>query len=181
MLHEISFKSFNKRDEVQGFIYVPASEPKGIVQLIHGFGEHSRRYIHMITSFLDAGYIVAADDHVGHGRTAMVSGIWSDWGDQGYHTQMEDEHTLTGIVKEMYPDLPYFLFGHSMGSFIARDYMAAYGDELDGVTICGTTGEFRGVREAQAELLKAIEAGRGKEIDGDLIGQLLGWMCERCD
>lgn len=181
MLHEISFKSFNKRDEVQGFIYVPASEPKGIVQLIHGFGEHSRRYIHMITSFLDAGYIVAADDHVGHGKTAMVSGIWSDWGDQGYHTQMEDEHTLTGIVKEMYPDLPYFLFGHSMGSFIARDYMAAYGDELDGVTICGTTGQFRGVREAQAELLKAIEAGRGKEIDGDLIGQLLGWMCERCD
>ena len=68
MLHEISFQSFNERDEVQGWIYVPACEPKGIVQLIHGFGEHSRRYFHMIVAFMDAGFIVAADDHVGHGK-----------------------------------------------------------------------------------------------------------------
>ena len=68
MLHEISFKSFNERDEVQGWIYVPACEPKGIIQLIHGFGEHSRRYFHMIVAFMDAGFIVAADDHVGHER-----------------------------------------------------------------------------------------------------------------
>ena len=100
----------------------------------------------------------------------MVSGIWSDWGDQGYHTQMEDEHTLTGIVKEMYPDLPYFLFGHSMGSFIARDYMAAYGDELDGVTICGTTGESSTLtHEEHDECIKfAVEhtAGRVPVIAG---------------
>lgn len=47
MLHEVSFQSFNDRDEVQGWIYVPAAKPKGIVQIIHGFGEHSRRYLHM--------------------------------------------------------------------------------------------------------------------------------------
>lgn len=62
MLHEVSFASFNGRDQVQGWIYVPACKPKGIVQVIHGFGEHSRRYLHMISAFLDAGYIVAADD-----------------------------------------------------------------------------------------------------------------------
>ena len=90
MLHEVSFLSYNERDYVQGWIYVPAAKPKGIVQLIHGFGEHSRRYIHMISAFLDAGYIVSADDHVGHGKTAMVSGIWGDWGDKGFHTMMED-------------------------------------------------------------------------------------------
>ena len=113
MLHEISFKSFNERDEVQGWVYVPACEPKGIIQLIHGFGEHSRRYFHMIVAFMDAGFIVAADDHVGHGKTAVVNDTWGDWGDKGAHTMMEDEHILTGIVKEMYPGLPYFLFGHS--------------------------------------------------------------------
>lgn len=59
MLHEVSFKSFNERDMVQGWIYVPACEPKGIVQLVHGFGEHSRRYFHMIVAFMDAGFIVA--------------------------------------------------------------------------------------------------------------------------
>lgn len=46
MLHEISFASYNGRDQVQGWIYVPACKSKGIVQVIHGFGEHSRRYLH---------------------------------------------------------------------------------------------------------------------------------------
>ena len=64
MLHEVSFHSFNDRDEVQGWVYVPACKPKGIVQVIHGFGEHSRRYFHMIVKFMGAGYIVSADDHV---------------------------------------------------------------------------------------------------------------------
>ena len=76
MLHEITFKSFNKRDTVYGWVYVPATEPVGIIQLIHGFGEHSRRYLHMIVKFMDAGFIVAADDHVGHGKTAVENGTW---------------------------------------------------------------------------------------------------------
>ena len=157
MLHEVSFASYNGRDQVQGWIYVPACKPKGIVQVIHGFGEHSRRYLHMISAFMDAGYIVAADDHVGHGKTAMVNNVWGDWGDKGPHTMMEDEHTLKGIVCEKYPDLPYFLFGHSMGSFITRDFIAKYGDELDGATICGTTGIFRGAEETGKKLKEAIE------------------------
>ena len=52
MLHEVSFASYNGRDQVQGWIYVPACKPKGIVQVIHGFGEHSRRYLHMISAFM---------------------------------------------------------------------------------------------------------------------------------
>lgn len=180
MLHEVSFRSFNERDDVQGWIYVPAAKPKGIVQLIHGFGEHSRRYIHMISAFLDAGYIVAADDHVGHGKTAMVNDVWGDWGDKGPHTMMEDEHTLKKTVCEKYPGLPYFLFGHSMGSFIARDFIAKYGEELAGATICGTTGIFRGAKEAEELLKNAVENGKGLESDPALLGQLMGWMGERC-
>ena len=181
MLHEVSFKSFNQRDMVQGWIYVPAGEPVGIVQLIHGFGEHSRRYLHMISAFMDAGYIVAADDHVGHGKTAMVNNVWSDWGDKGPHTQMEDEYTLTTITKEKYPDLPYFLFGHSMGSFIVRDYIAKYGEEIDGATICGTTGIFKGAKEAAQLCKAAIEEDRGEETDGTILNAFMGWMCERCE
>ena len=83
MLHEVSFTSYNKRDEVQGWIYVPACKPVGVIQLVHGFGEHSRRYFHMIVSLMDAGFVVAADDHIGHGKTAMVNDMWSDWGVTG--------------------------------------------------------------------------------------------------
>lgn len=180
MLHEVNFLSYNQRDQVQGWIYVPACKPKGIVQIIHGFGEHSRRYLHMIAHFVEAGYIVSADDHVGHGKTAMVSGVWGDWGDKGCHTMMEDEHQLKMITQEKYPDLPYFLFGHSMGSFIIRDFIAKYGDELAGATICGTAGIFRGAHETAKKIKQAIDEGKGEESDPTFTNELMGWMCERC-
>ena len=180
MLHEFSFQSFNQRDQVQAWIYVPAAKPAGIIQLVHGFGEHSRRYLHMISKFLDAGFVVAADDHVGHGRTAALSDTWGAWGDTGPHTMMEDEHTLTRLVKEKYPGLPCFLFGHSMGSFIARDYITAYGSELAAAALCGTSGVFPGLQEGMAMLQAAVDAGKGLDSDPAAAGALLGWMTERC-
>jgi len=71
MLHEVCFDSYNKRDKVYGWVYVPAAPPVGIIQLVHGFGEHSRRYLHMIVAFMDAGFVVAGYDHFAHGKTAM--------------------------------------------------------------------------------------------------------------
>ena len=94
MLHEFSFLSYNDRDQVQAWIYVPAKKPVGVVQLVHGFGEHSRRYFHMIVQYLEAGFVVAADDHVGHGKTAVVNDTWGDWGDKGFETMVEDEKRL---------------------------------------------------------------------------------------
>jgi len=179
MLHEIKFPSSNERDTVYGWVYVPACEPKGIIQLIHGFGEHSRRYFHMIVAFMDAGYIVAADDHVGHGKTAVENNTWGDWGEKGAHTMMEDEHRLTRLVKDMYPGLPYFLFGHSMGSFITRDYMATYGDELAGATICGTCGKLPSLKETMAAIQTAVDAGKGNESDPGFTGMLFGFMFSR--
>lgn len=181
MLHEVSFKSFNERDEVQGWVYVPACDPIGIIQLVHGFGEHSRRYLHMISALMDAGFIVAADDHVGHGKTAIVNDVWSDWGDKGPHTMTEDEYSLMEIVKDMYPDLPYFMYGHSMGSFIARDFIASYGYELSGVVLCGTTGIFPGAEEGAKVLREACNNGKAMDRDPEMLNMLMGWMCERCD
>lgn len=180
MLHEVQFPSSNGRDQVTGWIYVPATEPEGIIQLVHGFGEHSRRYFHMIVAFMDAGYIVAADDHVGHGATAIANGTWGDWGDAGPHTMMEDEKLFKDIVCEKYPELPYYMFGHSMGSMIARDFSAKYGEELDGAIYCGTTGIFKNTHETRAKLDAAIEAGGAHDSDPAFVGELMGWMFSRC-
>ena len=181
MLHEVHFSSYNGRDEVQGWVYVPARKPRGIIQLVHGFGEHSRRYLRMIVRFMDAGFIVAADDHVGHGKTAVVNNRWGDWGTKGYEVMREDEHALSGLVRGMYPDLPLFMFGHSMGSFIARDYAAHYEDELSGLVICGTSGAFPHLEEGKAMLQAAVDAGRGEEPHAEAAGVLMGWMFGRCE
>ena len=181
MLYELKFDSFNERDKVYGWVYVPAKKPVGIIQLIHGFGEHSRRYLHMITSFMEAGYIVAADDHVGHGKTAIENDCWGNWGDKGFTTMMEDEKKLHDIVADMYPGVPYFMFGHSMGSFITRMYIAKYGADLKGATICGTTGEWPSLDENIEMLQKLVDEGKGDESDPTLGGKLMGWMFARCE
>ena len=103
----------------------------------------------------------------------MVNNVWGDWGDKGCHTMMEDEHTLKKIVCDKYPNLPYFLFGHSMGSFITRDFIAKYGNELNGATICGTTGIFRGAKEVKEKLKEIIDAGHGEESDPNIVGSLM--------
>ena len=182
MLHEVSFLSYNERDNVQGWIYVPAAKVKGIVQLVHGFGEHSRRYLHMICKMLDAGYIVAADDHVGHGKTAIVNDSWGNWGHNGAQTMMEDEHRLKELVQEKYPDIPYFMFGHSMGSIITRQFIAKYGDELAGAVICGTVDpDAIPCEEGIRQLKPLVEAGKGDEADPELLGALLGGLFARIE
>lgn len=182
MLHEVKFLSFNERDNVYGWIYVPAAKVKGVVQLVHGFGEHSRRYFHMIVKLMEAGYAVAANDHVGHGKTALENDSWGDWGTKGCRTMMEDERTFQQLVREKYPDVPYFMYGHSMGSIIARQFLAKYGDSLAGAIICGTVGPDAIPCEKGISLLKPmIEAGKGAEADPALLGDLLGGLFSRIE
>lgn len=176
---EKSFKSFNQKDTIKAWIYTPIRKPRGIVQLVHGFGEHSRRYLHMILKLNEAGFVVAADDHVGHGKTAYDSGNWSDWGDKGYMTMAEDEHTLRKMVREEYSDIPYFMFGHSMGSMIVRCYATAYGEGIDGLILCGTSGVFPNASTLVNKLTKLIDEGKGEVVDPTHLEELFGWMTER--
>lgn len=182
MIHEVKFLSYDQKQQVHGWIYAPACKPRGIVQLVHGFGEHSRRYLHMISKLMDAGFIVAADDHVGHGKTAAENDSWGDWGTKGCQTMMEDEHSLKELVQEKYPDIPYFMYGHSMGSIIARQFVAKYGDELTGVIICGTVGPDAVPCEKGISLLKPlVDDGKGAESDPKLLAVLLGGLFSRIE
>ena len=77
------------------------------------------------------------------------------------------------VIESIYPDLPCFMFGHSMGSFIARDFIAKYGNELSGVTICGTADVFPGTEEGIAALQKLIDEGHVDECDPSKTVELL--------
>ena len=143
-IREISFPSANGRDTIKAWSYSPLGEAKAVVQIMHGFGEHSRRYLHMISSFNEAGYVVFADDHLGHGKTGVDSSILGDPHSGGYMTFLKDEKALHDIAKASYPDLPYFVFGHSWGSMLARGYAAHYGEDLAGLMLCGVCSLWPG-------------------------------------
>lgn len=147
-VQEISFKSQNGRDEVKGWSYTPLGKPHGIIQLIHGFGEHSRRYLHMIGKFVDAGFIVYADDHIGHGKTAVDSHTEGDPHSKDYMTYLQDEKTLHDMAVEKYPEVPFFLFGHSWGSMMARAYAALYGKDVKAMVLCGVVSQMKGCEQA---------------------------------
>ncbi len=179
--YEISFPSFNGRDTILGWIYTPVAPPRAIVQVVHGFGEHSRRYMHLILRLLDAGFVVCADDHVGHGATAAAGNTWGDYGYKGYATTTEDEKTLHDLALKRFPGLPFFLFGHSWGSMIARDFAAKHGDLLQGAVFCGTTGVRESVRELSGKLKALVESGHGGEVEPAYLGELLGDFTSRYD
>ncbi|QIL46224.1 alpha/beta hydrolase [Vagococcus coleopterorum] len=177
--HEIEFLSFNGRDTIQGWVYTPVKKPKGIIQLVHGFGEHSRRYFYMISKFVEAGYIVAANDHIGHGKTAQVNDSWGDFGDKGYLTAVEDEYKLFNIITEKYPSLPVGIYGHSWGSLIVRKFVSLYGDKVKAAVFCGTTIIFGQVEDILKKSGKLVKAGKGNERDETLVGMLFSEMKSR--
>lgn len=181
-LREIEFMSANGRDTIQGWLHTPASAPRAVVQIVHGLGEHSRRYLHLISALLDAGFAVVADDHAGHGRTAMQSGIWADAGDDAARVVVADELTLQAGAREELPDLPYIVFGHSWGSMIARGMTADPQLRLTGLVLCGIAAQMRGIEQTldRAELA-GLAAGENRTDPGPdhLVGQLFDGFLDR--
>ena len=172
-IYEISFPSYNERDTIKGWIYTPILPPKAIVQIVHGFGEHSRRYLHLIERMLDAGFIVCADDHVGHGATAEVGNTWGDYGYKGYVTTTEDEKSLHDLVLQQYPGLPFFMFGHSWGSMIARDFTVKHGDMLKGAIYCGTTAVRENTASLNKKLKELVDNGHEREVHPEYLTEML--------
>ena len=133
------FDSSNGVNKCAYYVYVPAGgELKGIIQISHGMCEHIGRYEHFVEFLTDNGYIVCGNDHLGHGKS-IESEADLGYVYEGDHANMvRDMNTLHNIMSKRYPDVPYIMFGHSMGSFLARIYTAAFGERLSGAVFCGT-------------------------------------------
>ena len=115
---------------------------KGAVQIAHGMAEHIERYGDFAQALTNAGYIVYGNDHRGHGRTAGSCENVGYFADQdGWDLVVEDMHLLSQIIRQENQDLPIFIFGHSMGSFLTRSYIHKYGGSVDGAILCGTGGK----------------------------------------
>ncbi|CZR03208.1 alpha/beta hydrolase [Trichococcus ilyis] len=114
-------------------------KPKAAVQIAHGYAEHIGRYDHFAHKLVEAGIIVYGNDHRGHGKTNGNSGEAISFADEaGFDKVVADMHALTGIIQSENPDIPLFLFGHSMGSLLIRRYIQLFGDELAGAILSGS-------------------------------------------
>ncbi len=141
---EFTYQSSDPAYQIHAISWKPAKgEIKGVIQFSHGISEYIDRYDSMARWFVNQGYAVYGNDHIGHGQSVTKQHPLGDTGalNGDGEVYVKDTKKLTDIAKKENPGVPYFLFGHSMGSFIARNYVAEYGDELDGVIFCGS-GQF---------------------------------------
>ena len=135
---EFRFNSTDEKNEIRAMRYIPDQEVKAILQIAHGMVEFIDRYENFASFLCERGYLVTGNDHLGHGESVKTKDDWGYFGENGYEHVLEDMYELTKITKKLYPDKPYYLLGHSMGSFFARNYLTQHGDELDGAIIMGT-------------------------------------------
>ncbi len=114
--------------------------PRGVLVVAHGMGEHANRYRPALAAVIDAGFVVYAPDHRGHGRTLSLSGGEpGDFGPGGFPGVVDDLASLARRAREEHPSIPVYLLGHSMGSFIAQSFLIDHGDRIDGAILVGTT------------------------------------------
>ncbi len=140
---EFSFRSSSDLCDIFAWSYFPEKsvELKGVIQIAHGMAEHHERYEDFIEFLNNNGYAVYINDHLGHGKSVKNDEELGYFGKQdGYLKLVEDMNKLTKIISKECPDLPIILFGHSMGSMLARIYSEKYGKNLNAAIYCGTCG-----------------------------------------
>ena len=165
---------FEDKGDLKIFVYkwVPDEnvKVKGVVQIAHGMAETAARYEGFARALTNDGFIVYANDHRGHGKTAGEVSKLGDLGEDGFNSMVENMHELNERIKEENPNLPIFLFGHSMGSFLTQRYICLYGSELKGAIISGSCGK-QGITIdiarliAKGEIVKIGRAGKSNKLD----------------
>lgn len=169
---EFYFGSRDGEHSLHSVKWIPETgKPVCILQVIHGMTEHIGRYEEFAQFMAKKDILVVGDDHLGHGLSVKEGEL------RGYFCRedaatvlVRDEHRLKKMMQEQYPGIPYIILGHSMGSFILRNYLMRYGSGIDGAVIMGTGMQAR------------AEVTLGWALAG-MIGILLGpkHVCGRLD
>ena len=117
-------------------------QPRAVVQIVHGVSEYVERYDHLARFLTGHGFAVCGEDHLGHGKTAGADNSFGRFpGMGGWDLVTEDVHRLRELMGEQFPGVPYFLLGHSMGSFLTRTYLCRCPGTVDGAILSGTGQE----------------------------------------
>lgn len=144
----------------KGNIYCAAWAPKaqlrGIVQIVHGIGDHISRYAEFAEYLSEQGFLVLGEDHMGHGKTWHEGEILGYF-HGGWCAAVDDTYALMKMYREKYPRVPYILLGHSMGSFMARTLLYRHADSgISGCVLSGTAWQPAPILKAGLALCRSV-------------------------
>lgn len=173
VLDEFYFDSCSCKNQIYVRQWIPDGEIAGIVQLCHGIGEYIERYDDLAQYLAERGYVVAGEDHLGHGRSA------ADHSELGYVGETEGWDLMVGDMRKLYERLrgmyggkPHFILGHSMGSFLTRTYIIRYHDGPDGVILSGTGHQPKLLLHVAAAMAKFSVGKKGGSFHNSLLNSL---------
>lgn len=170
---EFYYTSSDNLTKIHVITWIP-NEIKGILQIAHGMVEHIGRYDDFAKFLNNYGILVLGNDHLGHGNSINSEesfGYFSK--ENGNDNLIKDMYYLTKIMKEKYPSLPYVFLGHSMGSFLLRQYLCEYGSELDGAIIMGTGDESLLKTKGGMAIIEKIASKKGWEYRSNIIDKAI--------
>ena len=168
-IKDFSFPSSGK-GEIHARCWMPENKPVAVVQLVHGIAEHVQRYDDFASFLCEQGYLVVAQDHMGHGKSTVVKGYFHG----GWFSAVKDTYHLLCETRVSHPGIPYFLFGHSMGSFLTRTILAEYPDSgIHGAIICGTGWMPEAVLAAGKGLANTVCKLKGEETPSKLLQSMM--------
>ncbi|MBU5626299.1 lysophospholipase [Oscillibacter sp. MSJ-2] len=161
---EFTYPSRNGTAQIHAVEWLPEGEITGVLQISHGVAEYIERYEPFVRFLTEGGIAVAGNDHLGHGLSVEPGGPRLYFGPKGsWQSVVDDLYTLYGMEKKRFPGLPYFLLGHSMGSFLARTYLIRYPGTVDGAIVMGT-GQMVPPMVAAG---RAVAAAEGRRVGWD--------------
>lgn len=159
---EFYFTSSCGTTKIHAVRYIPEGDIKAILQITHGMVEYIERYEAFAQFLASKGFLVTGHDHLGHGKSIHSKNDLGYFADEdGNRAVLYDIYQLTQITKEAYPNLPYFLMGHSMGSFYARQYLCEFGQELTGAIVMGTGCQPKALIQFGRLLIRIIALFKG--------------------
>lgn len=149
-----SFPSSSGLCRIRFYIYAP-EKPKALIMLSHGMCEYIERYAEFARFLCENDIVLCGCDHLGHGDSVSGAENLGYFGSKGgYIAMTHDLHRMKMLCEQRFPDIPHFLLGHSMGSFLGRIYLSRYRDRFDGAVFTGSAGGL----SAAAAARKAIDA-----------------------
>lgn len=152
-MEEFFYPSADGVHSIHATVWLPEGEVKGVVQLVHGICEYIQRYAPFAAFLTAHGYAVCGNDHLGHGGSVKDEseyGFFTNWWDL-----TRDVYALRRTMGQRFPGVPYFILGHSMGSFVTRTYLMDYPGTVTGAILSGT-GQESAVSVAAGKLLTGL-------------------------